>query len=386
MDKDTIIQLRQQPIEAVAERLGLRVTRHKSLCPFHDDHHASMSYNVRKNTYRCFACGAHGGTIDLVINLLRKSFPDACRWLADSANIIVEEHNPKTQNSKLKIQNSFDASRYARHFEHPWLSDEAIRFLFDERRLNPRVVRWCRLTSWTDRQGTHWLQTPFFDATGKLIGLQNRNLDYHKPEKEVFHEKDKPNKEDCPTKSHHSPPYGGGAGGGATPPRFRFPYGARCSIYNLPVTAMLRPEEPLYITEGCSDCWAMLSAGHKAVAIPSATLLSKADKDLLCNLAERLGTTFHMYPDRDAPGERLFMQLKEVLPSLEHHQLPPDCKDCKDFSDYYMKAQKGHRSPTPWPLPRREGRGMNRLEPYPLAPPPQGGERYEPTANNINNK
>ena len=22
---------------------------------------------------------------------------------------------------------------------------------------------------------------------------------------------------------------------------------------------------------------------------------------------------------------------------------------------------------------------MNRLEPYPLAPPPQGGERYEPT-------
>ncbi|MCI6129767.1 CHC2 zinc finger domain-containing protein [Prevotella sp.] len=215
MDKDTIIQLRQQPIEAVAERLGLRVTRHKSLCPFHDDHHASMSYNVRKNTYRCFACGAHGGTIDLVINLLRKSFPDACRWLADSANIIVEEHNPKTQNSKLKIQNSFDASRYARHFEHPWLSDEAIRFLFDERRLNPRVVRWCRLTSWTDRQGTHWLQTPFFDATGKLIGLQNRNLDYHKPEKEVFHEKDKPNKEDCPTKSHHSPPYGGGAGGEA---------------------------------------------------------------------------------------------------------------------------------------------------------------------------
>ena len=88
---------------------------------------------------------------------------------------------------------------------------------------------------------------------------------------------------------------------------------------------MLRPEEPLYITEGCSDCWAMLSAGHKAMAIPSATLLSKADKDLLCNLSKHLVTTFHMYPDRDAPGERLFMQLKEILPSLEHHQLPAGC-------------------------------------------------------------
>ena len=199
MNQETIQQLRSLPIEGVAERLGLRVTRHKSLCPFHDDHHASMSYNVRKNTYRCFACDAHGGTIDLVMNRLHKSFPGACRWLADASNIIVEEHNPKTQNSefdnstsaqptiqnsKLKIQNSFDPSRYARHFEHPWLSDEARTFLFDERRLDPRVVRWCRLTSWTDRQGTHWLQTPFFDQDRKLIGIQNRNLDYKKQTKE----------------------------------------------------------------------------------------------------------------------------------------------------------------------------------------------------------
>ena len=303
MNQETIQQLRQLPIEGVAERLGLRVNRHKCLCPFHDDHHASMTYSTSRNTYRCFACGAHGGTIDLVMRHLGKDFPDACRWLADSTNIIVEEYNPLTP--KLKTQNSFDPSRYARHFEHPWLSDEAQRFLFEERRLNPRVVAWCRLTSWTDRHGTHWLQTPYFDTTGKLIGLQNRNLDYHKAD-------------------------------GETIPRFRFPYGARCSIYNLPVLAMLRPGEPLYITEGCSDCWAMLSSGRKAVAIPSATLLSKADKDLLCNLSDRLGTSFHMYPDRDAPGERLFLQLKEVLPSLEHHQLKEGCKDYGE--EYVMEA------------------------------------------------
>ena len=98
---------------------------------------------------------------------------------------------------------------------------------------------------------------------------------------------------------------------------------------------MLRPGEPLFITEGCSDCWAMLSAGHKAIAIPSATLLSQADKALLRDLAQRLGTSFHMFPDRDAPGERLFMQLREVLPGLQHHQLPVDCKD---FAEYYVSA------------------------------------------------
>lgn len=324
MDKDTIIRLRQLPIEAVAERLGLRVARHKSLCPFHDDHHASLTFNTRANTYRCFACDAHGGTIDLVMHHLRKDFPDACRWLADSTNISVEECKPQTPSSDMPAR-PFDAARYARHFEHPWLSDEAKKFLIEERRLDPRVVRWCRLTSWTDRQGIHWLQTPFFDQSGKLIGIQNRNLDYKK----------QTNENRSPTKSHHSPPCGGETE--AALPRFRFPYGARCTIYNMPVIAMLRPEEPLYITEGCSDCWAMLSAGHKAVAIPSATLLSQADKDMLLSLSDRLGTAFRMYPDSDAPGERLFLQLKETLPSLEHHQLPPGCKD---FSDYYVSSIK----------------------------------------------
>lgn len=321
LEKSTLLQFRHLPIETVAERLGLHVARHKSLCPFHDDHHASMSFSTSRNTFRCFVCGASGGTIDLVMRHLGKSFPEACRWLADANNVIIEEYKPQTP-ADDKPARPFDASRYGRLFEHPWLSDKARRFLFEERRLNPRVVAWCRLSSWTDRYGTNWLQIPYFDQDGRLIGIQNRNLDYRKAEKEVFHEKDKAEKEVLHEKDKAEKEV----------PRFRFPYGSRCSIYNLPVTAMLRPGEPLYITEGASDCWAMLSAGHKAIAIPSATLLGNADKRLLKDLAERLGTTFHMFPDRDAPGERLFMQIKEVLPQLEHHQLPVGCKD---FAEYY---------------------------------------------------
>ena len=325
LEKSTLLQFRHLPIETVAERLGLHVARHKSLCPFHDDHHASMSFSTSRNTFRCFVCGASGGTIDLVMRHLGKSFPEACRWLADANNVILEEYKPQTP-ADDKPAKPFDASRYGRLFEHPWLSDKAQRFLFEERRLNPRVVAWCRLSSWTDRYGTNWLQIPYFDQDGRLIGIQNRNLDYRKAENEVFHEKDKSEKEVFHEKDKADKEV----------PRFRFPYGSRCSIYNLPVTAMLHPGEPLYITEGASDCWAMLSAGHKAIAIPSATLLGNADKRLLKDLAERLGTTFHMFPDRDAPGERLFMQLKEVLPQLEHHQLPVGCKD---FAEYYLSFE-----------------------------------------------
>ena len=159
MDHFEITRLRQLPIEGVAQRIGLHVSRHKSLCPFHDDHHASLSFNTRTNTYRCFACDAHGGTIDLVMRHLGKSFPDACRWLADSHNVILTEWKPATQAAESQPP-TFDATRYEPFFERPWLSQEARRFLFQERRLSPAVVRWCRLTSWTDRLQTHWLQIP----------------------------------------------------------------------------------------------------------------------------------------------------------------------------------------------------------------------------------
>jgi DNA primase len=98
----------------------------------------------------------------------------------------------------------------------------------------------------------------------------------------------------------------------------------------------LHEGEELWITEGASDCWAALSAGHKAIAIPSATLLKPKDVQLLETLNLKLETQFHMAPDRDEPGERLFLQLQKVLPNLEHHQLP---KDCKDYADYYLQTK-----------------------------------------------
>ena len=291
MEKYELQKLRDLPIEEVAERLGLQVRMHKCLCPFHDDRHPSLSFSVRRNTFRCFVCGASGGPIDLVMKYLGKDFLDACRWLADENNIILTEYQPK----EVESTKPFDASRYARYFEHPWLCDEARRFLFDQRRLDPRVVRWCRLTSWHDRQGNPWLQTPYYDRQGQLVGIQNRNLV------------------------------------SGAEPRFRFPRGAELTVYNQPVLNRLRHGDELYITEGCSDAWAMLSAGHKAIAIPSATLLKRKDIAQLATLHEQLAISFHMYPDNDEPGERLYQQLRQLLPGLHRHQLPPTCKDVSDL-------------------------------------------------------
>ncbi len=315
MDRLEIEKLRDLPIEGVAERLGLHVERHKSLCPFHEDSHPSLSYRVSKNTCRCFVCMTQSiGPIDLVMRHLNLDFKAACRWLADEHNIILDEWKPA---EKDEVQKPFDATRYERFFERPFLNDEARNFLFEERKLDPRVVRWCRLTSWRDKQGIPWLQTPYYNQQGQLVGVQNRNLVYGSGLMV----------QGSGLSAHQS-----------AAPRFRFPTGSQCGIYNLPVLNMLRPGDDLYITEGCSDCWAMLSAGHKAIAIPSATLLSQKDIEQLSIINSQLSISYHMFPDRDEPGERLFLQLKEVLPSLVHHQLP---LGCKDFSEFYIKGHKG---------------------------------------------
>ena len=374
MEKYEIQKLRELPIEKVAKEMGMKVEHHKALCPFHDDHHASLTFNKTKNSCRCYVCMRNSlGAIDLVMRYLGKDFPAACRWLAGEHQIQLEEDSSSGCSSGDNSgKSSFDASRYARFFEHPWLNGAARRFLFEERKIDWRVVNWCRLTSWTDKKGINWLQIPYFDTEGRLIGIQNRNLDYRKAPTDLkgvtadksptdftdsaSHRKDRigMTADKSPTDftdftdsaSHRMDGIGMTADKSPTEstdsashrkeqdaPRFRFPYGARCSIYNLPVVKRLKPGERLFITEGCSDCWAMLSAGHKAIAIPSATLLKPEDKQLLADIEREYRVEFHMFPDQDVPGESLFMQLKEMLPQLVHHQLPPGCKD---FSEYYL--------------------------------------------------
>ena len=160
MEKYEIQKLRELPIEKVAKEMGMKVEHHKALCPFHDDHHASLTFNKTKNSCRCYVCMRSSiGTIDLVMRYLGKDFPAACRWLAGEHQIQLEEDSSSEKNSSFggsssgdsssgnnSGKSSFDASRYARFFEHPWLNQAARRFLFEERKIDRRVVNRCRLT------------------------------------------------------------------------------------------------------------------------------------------------------------------------------------------------------------------------------------------------
>lgn len=322
IDKYDIQKINDLPIEEVAERLGMEVKRHWTLCPFHNDSNPSLYFRVARNKYRCFVCEKYGGPIDLTMKMLNLSFLDAVKWLAETFGVYLYSLNGnamsaeckalidrrKAQNAHLTTQRqqpSLSQQQMAQLVAQPILTEEAKHFLFEERQLDERVIRWCGVSS----THTHLL-IPYFRFDGKLQSIQWRYLG-----------KDK------------------------SKPRFLFPRNCQCHIYNLQILRMLRENESLFVTEGCTDCWAMLSAGHKAIAIPSATLLKKDDwqqvkHEISQNTSLDIGKiSLHMYPDNDHPGEHLFLQLRDLFPEIVRHQLPDGCKD---FSEYYLKSRYQH--------------------------------------------
>lgn len=324
MDKFDLLKLRDLPIEGVAERLGLRVQRHKALCPFHPDSHPSLSFRVSTNTFKCFVCGAHGGVIDLAMKLLpfkgrsgEVSFVETCRWLADEHNVILTEWRP-AQKPKSQKQYPPDVRYLSGLVAHPVLNPEARKFLFDERHYNPRVVEWLGISSISQPTPCWKYGKPFYDAPsllfpyrdvdGNVLNVQSRYLGTSETIGTFETKK--------------------------SIPRFRFPPNGSIHIFNLPILRYLKEGEPLYISEGITDCIALLSAGHKAIAIPSATLLNKDDMQLL----KRFGASnLHIYPDKDTAGEKLYIELLNVANQIGacviRHQLPDGCKD---YSDYYQ--------------------------------------------------
>lgn len=332
------LTLKEKPVEHVAELLGLRVHRHQCLCFMHDDHHPSLVFNVRSNTWQCYVCGVYGDTISLVQRKMALNFSDACLWLAsqydinfDSAqdvpNVSPTTVVPKTQRSCKKERKDIDIEVLEFILENcNHKSAIAENFLFKEREYKKEVVEGMNIAflpahngiakcivgkfgeeralqsgliyKWHEEYSLFFnapsLLFPYFDMEGKLKSVQARYV------------------------------------GKDDKPRFQFPRGSKALIFNLPVLNEIRDGDELYVSEGVTDCIALMSDGHKAIAVPSATLLKKEDLSLLAKYSLK------MYPDQDMPGEKLFFDLKEGVEqyggSLQRCILP---EGKKDYSDFY---------------------------------------------------
>lgn len=317
MRNDELRKLKELPIEGVALRLGMEVRNHKTLCVFHKDSRPSLHFSPQKNVAHCFSCSTSADTIALVMKVRGVGFLDACRWLKKEYSLIISglsEHNEGRQGQlrKVKEGGSVNITYLKQLMERPRLSALARHFLVDERKISMDVVRKTGISSierdisvnggvngpWFNAPA---LLIPYRDERGELVNVQARYLGTEKKQ------------------------------------RFQFPAGSRCGIFNLPQLTELKDGDNLYISEGPTDCLALLSSGRKAIGIASATTFSQKDKETIARLVART-VTLHVYPDNDNAGSGLYAQLMSMATDLGfciiRHDLP---EGCKDFGQAYSK-------------------------------------------------
>jgi DNA primase len=122
------------------------------LCPFHDDRRPSLSVNLDRKLFHCFACQAKGDILDFVARIERISLPEAAGVVARCCDIPLEGQlsaerpPPKTAEHR---QNASSGSGRIREVRQqggkaaPCCSaalDPTHRYLFD-RGLTPELIR-----------------------------------------------------------------------------------------------------------------------------------------------------------------------------------------------------------------------------------------------------
>ena len=339
ISEEAIARYSSMSCEEVAERLGMDVSRHKTICFMHDDHNPSLTFfGLNRSRWKCFACDKGGNAINLVQEYYGFSFVEACAWLEQHFgngvidNLYSHKKTPiRKQHGAKQIETAFSSCIAQAIIEESQLTQTGKQFLFDERKYDEKVMRSLHIVSIEKadvltnklqkrfrleelvKSGFFTLSTaklylrfftpclvfPYYDENRSIIGVQSRYL-----------------------------------GKESNAPRFQFVSGQKTRLFNLQILATMQYGEDLYISEGVTDCLALLSSGKKAVAIPSATILPEDD------LYKLRYYRLHMYPDQDNAGDSAFAKLKEFYinhyATLLREKLPDGIKD---FSDYY-RAQK----------------------------------------------
>ncbi len=340
--QEIIDRLNELPVEDIANKLGLEVKKHTAKCFMHDDQHPSLSFFPRSNTFYCFVCKKGGGPITLVQEFCKCSFQEACLWLGKEFNIwwpndkrLVRPTKKLVRMVHLKPVDEripFDEEVSTWLIHKAGLSYAAKGFLYNERHFEQTVIERLNIKSVTSskqvvdalinefgeerslrsglvRRGssgpyfyfyTPCLLFPYYERDGRLVGIQSRYLG---------------DKEDAP--------------------RFQFQSSQKTRLFNIPILNEMKRGDELFISEGITDCLALLSAGHNAVAIPSATILPEND---LIQLKDYI---LYMYPDNDESGWRAFRELRYFFvnnySTVRALELP---EGTKDYCVFYAKQKE----------------------------------------------
>lgn len=104
-------------VQVAAQHLGLSIDKNNKTKCFNlgahknSDAHASLSFDINKNRFKCFACGESGSVIDLVMEYKRLDLKEATRELSEAffgATEQPKEHTLSYIKSWKLEKNTFD--------------------------------------------------------------------------------------------------------------------------------------------------------------------------------------------------------------------------------------------------------------------------------------
>lgn len=159
-DKNIIDKLNAISILDVARRLGIDVRNKHTVCWLHGDKDPSMSFDIRKNRWKCFGCDASGGVIDLVTAKKGLVFPEACQWLCDEFNIIGSSHYKRRRlvrkiiaspTPKNDIQS--DTEVYQWIIDNAKISEIAKCYIVDQRHFPEAIIGQYNIRSSSNNDG-----------------------------------------------------------------------------------------------------------------------------------------------------------------------------------------------------------------------------------------
>ena len=205
-------------VDVISDSVKLKKTGRSfsGLCPFHNEKSPSFSVSQEKQIYKCFGCGESGNVITFVMKNKNMNFIDAVKYLADRANILLEDEtrvNPTAKKKELLYKVNVEAGRFfysnlrsnktaMEYFLNRGIRQETIKrfglgyakdswnsLLFHLRKqgFSDNLLLEAGLVLNSQKTGSKYdrfrnrVMFPVFDYRGKVIGFGGRVLDDSKP-------------------------------------------------------------------------------------------------------------------------------------------------------------------------------------------------------------
>ena len=293
-----------------------------ALCPFHEDHHPSLSIDTKTNLFKCFGCGAAGDTIKFIELYEKKSFPEAVKALTGEASSGI----PDAPATDPGLNSTQLLNRIANFYHDTFLTNSKAREYLTSRGITkPEIYQSFKigyadgkLLSTLPKEGglidalkkigilnrygkelfLNCVVVPLFDSSGDVAGMYSRKL---QPGGQVTH---------------------------------LYLPGKRQGIVNRPAAAS---SESVILTESIIDALSLYQNGYPNV-IPLYGTNGLTDDHLELFHAYR-PKKIYLCLNNDDPGKKATIQIGEVLTGLGFNTGIIRLPEHKDVNDFFQAGK-----------------------------------------------